>query len=274
MGLQGPSGSGKTMSALLIAYGLTNDWTKIAVIDTENRSSELYAHMGNFLVLHLNAPFSPERYTQAIQICEGSGIEVIIIDSTSHEWNGQGGILEVHGNMVGNSFTNWSKLTPRHNSFINTILQSSSHIICTIRSKTEYVLSEKNGKQVPEKIGLMGIQREGLDFELTLVLEIDIKHHATATKDRTGLFMGKPEFTITAETGTEILNWCSSGISSEAVQEMIQRSGDMKTLREVFNSHPEFQLLLNHEFQAKKQELEKPKPNGNTFKTKENGISK
>jgi AAA domain len=274
MGLQGPSGSGKTMSALLIAYGLTGDWTKIAVIDTENRSSELYAHMGNFLVLHLNSPYSPERYIEAIQVCETSGMEVIIIDSTSHEWNGQGGILEVHGNMVGNSFTNWSKLTPRHNSFINTILQSSSHIICTIRSKTEYVLSEKNGKQVPEKIGLTGIQREGLDFELTLVLEIDIKHNVTASKDRTGLFMGKPEFTISSETGKAILNWCSSGISAEAVQDMIQRSGDMKTLREIFNNYPEFQVMLNHEFQTKKQLLEKPKANGNTFKSQENGITK
>ncbi|MCO5950852.1 AAA family ATPase [Mucilaginibacter flavidus] len=263
LGLQGPSGSGKTMSALLIAFGLIGDWTKIGVIDTENRSSELYSQIGNYQVLHLNPPFSPERYIEAIQVCEQSGIEVIIIDSTSHEWNGQGGILEVHGNMVGNSFTNWSKLTPRHNLFINTILQSPLHIICTIRSKTEYVLSEKNGKQVPEKVGLTGIQREGLDFELTLVLEMDIKHHAVATKDRTGLFMDKPEFTPNEGTGEQILKWCESGISKEAVTDMIRTSGSMQTLREIFNKHPEFQVLLNAEFSARRKQLE-PNPKSKT----------
>lgn len=258
LGLQGPSGSGKTMSALLIAYGLTGDYSKIAVIDTENRSSELYSHIGGFQVLHLSAPYAPERYIQAISVCEQAGIEVIIIDSASHEWNGQGGILEVHGSMTGNSFTNWSKLTPRHNQFVSAIIQSKCHIICTIRSKTDYVLAEKNGKQVPEKVGLTGIQREGLDFELTLVFELDIKHHATASKDRTGLFMGKPEFSITAETGGQILDWCERGISKDAVTEMINRSGDMKTLREIFHSYPEFQVLLNAEFQSKKLMLEQP----------------
>ncbi|WP_295671109.1 hypothetical protein [uncultured Mucilaginibacter sp.] len=78
------------MSALLIAFGLVGDWTKIAVIDTENRSSELYSHLGNFQVLHLTPPFTPERYIEAINLCEQSGIEVIIADSTSHEWSGQG----------------------------------------------------------------------------------------------------------------------------------------------------------------------------------------
>src|SRR5690242_7927040 len=91
MALQGPSGSGKTYGALLIAFGLYNDWKKIAVIDTENHSSELYAHLGSYQVLHLSSPFSPERYIQAIRTCEKVGMEVIIIDSISHEWEGIGG---------------------------------------------------------------------------------------------------------------------------------------------------------------------------------------
>ena len=99
--------------------------------------------------------------------------------------------------MMGNSFTNWAKVTPRHNNFVQKILQSNSHIIATIRSKQDYVLSEKNGKMVPEKVGLKGVTREGLDYEFTIVLELDLKHQATATKDRTQLFMDKPSFIIT-----------------------------------------------------------------------------
>src|SRR4051795_9265264 len=103
MALQGPSGSGKTYSSLLVAYGLTGNWSSIAVIDTENHSSELYAHLGNFKVLHLHLPFTPERYIEAIQVCEKEHMQVVIIDSISHEWEGAGGILEVHSNMLGNS---------------------------------------------------------------------------------------------------------------------------------------------------------------------------
>lgn len=152
MALQGSSGSGKTMGVLLIAYGLCGDWSKIAVIDTENYSASLYAHLGQFSVVNIAAPFSPEKYIEAIRLCEEAGFKVIVIDSISHEWEGIGGILETHANMQGNSFTNWGKLTPRHNSFVQAILQSQVHIIGTIRSKQDYVISEKNGKQVPEKL--------------------------------------------------------------------------------------------------------------------------
>ena len=208
LGLQGPSGSGKTYSALLMAYGLVGDWNKIAVIDSE-QSADLYAHLGSYNVLHLFQPFNPERYISAIEVCEDHGIEVIIIDSISHEWEGTGGILDLHGSMTGNSFTNWAKVSPRHNAFVNKILMSDVHIISTIRSKQDYVLSEKNGKYVPEKVGLKGVTREGLDYEFTMVLELDLKHYASATKDRTGLFMDKPPFMITAGTGKVIREWCN-----------------------------------------------------------------
>ncbi len=97
-------------------------------------------------------------------------MEVIIVDSISHEWDGAGGIIDVHSQMTGNSFTIWSKLTPRHNPFVQTILPSQAHVICTIRSKQDYVLSEKNGKQIPEKRGLKGVTGEGTDYEITAVL--------------------------------------------------------------------------------------------------------
>lgn len=217
--LNGSAGSGKTTSALLMAYGLTNDWNKVAVIDTENRSSELYVGMniddiviGEFNTIQLSKPYSPEKYVQALELClKHNDIECIIIDSASHEWEGSGGVLDIHANMAGNSFTNWGKLTPRHNKFIETIVNANKHIIATFRAKSDYVMNEKNGKQVPEKIGLKAITREGVDYEFTLCFDIDIKHNANASKDRTNLFMDKPEFIINTETGRTLKQWSETG---------------------------------------------------------------
>ncbi|MBW0161800.1 MAG: ATP-binding protein [Sediminibacterium sp.] len=262
MAIQGASGSGKTYSALSLAYGLCGDWTKIAVIDTENHSSELYAHLGNYQVLHVEAPFSPERYIEAIQVCEKADIEVIIIDSISHEWEGIGGILATHSNMTGNSYTNWSKLTPRHNAFVQHMLQSPLHIIGTIRAKQEYILSEKNGKQVPEKVGMKGVTREGMDYEFTLVFNLDMRNQATATKDRTSVFTGQPEFRITQETGKKILQWCNEGEKTEQGGEgdLYQRINDCKSLDELlqlYYSDPNPKPKIKSAFTKRKAELQK-----------------
>lgn len=207
LSIQGPSGSGKTFSSLLIAKGLVGDWSKICVIDTENHSADLYSHLGNYNVLTLGKPFTPEAYNQAIDLCEKSGIQAIIIDSLSHEWEGEGGILDIHSSMVGNSFTNWSKVTPRHNALVQRILQSDCHVIATFRTKQDYVLSDKNGKMVPEKVGLKSVTKDGMDYEFTTVFDLDIHHNANCTKDRTGLFANVPH-KLNVETGTKILNWC------------------------------------------------------------------
>ena len=206
MALQGCAGSGKTYSALLLAYGLTKDWSKVAVIDSENGSADLYANLGAYNVLPIN-DYSPETYIEAINICENAGMEVIIIDSISHCWDY---LLEYHAGLMGNSFVNWGKVTPRQTAFIQRILKSKSHIICTMRTKQDYVLNERNGKMVPEKVGLKAVMRDGVDYEFTIVLDLDLKHHSVASKDRTGLFMGKPEFTITPQTGESILKWCNT----------------------------------------------------------------
>jgi hypothetical protein len=148
---------------------------------------------------------------------------VIILDSISHEWDGAGGILDIHSAMMGNSFTNWSKVTPLHNSFVNKILQSPAHIIATIRSKQDYILSERNGKMVPEKVGLKGVTRDGMDYEFTIVLDLDLKHNATASKDRTGLFMDKAQFMISDETGKTIKEWCNAGIKVSDIEVLIDQ---------------------------------------------------
>jgi len=261
LALQGPSGSGKTKSALLIAYGLCGSWDKIAVIDTENRSADLYADLGPYNVLPLAAPFSPERYIEAIGVCLKAEMQVIIVDSISHEWEGIGGILETHSGMQGNSFTNWSKLTPRHNSFVQHLLQCDAHIIGTIRAKQDYVLSDKGGKIVPEKVGLKGVTRDGMDYEFTLVFDLDNTLRAKATKDRTQLFFGKPEFIPTVDTGAVILKWCSQGVGSypEAIAadiiQAIHACTSNDELLALYNAHPLLQQSLNQEFGQRKQQL-------------------
>lgn len=260
LALQGPSGSGKTYSALLLAFGITGNWNKVAIIDTENHSADLYAHLGNYNVLSLTKPFSPERYISAIEVCEQEGMEVIILDSITHEWDGSGGILDIHQAMTGNSFTNWSKLTPRHNAFVQKFLQSGCHIISTVRTKQDYVLSEKNGKMVPEKVGLKGITREGMDFEFTLVFDLDIKHMATASKDRTGLFMDKPEMRITPEVGQKILEWCDKGKTLNEIISDIHSAQTLDTLREILRAYPEFRKELEPLAISRKQQIIKTPP--------------
>lgn len=212
LGLSAVSGGGKTYSALLLANGLVNDWSKIAVIDTENNSASLYSHLGDFNTIELSAPYTPERYIQAIKTCEDAGMECIIIDSITHEWDGKGGILEIHSAMTGNGYTNWSSLTPRHQRFLDSITQSKCHIITTVRRKQDYEMTlNERGKQTPVKVGLKEITREGFEYELTINFNLDEKHNCTASKDRTGLFMDKPFFTITEETGKIIKDWCMQG---------------------------------------------------------------
>ncbi len=254
MALQGPSGCGKTFSSLLLSFGLCNDWAKIAVIDSENHSSELYAHLGNYNVLQLTAPYTPEKYIQAIETCEKLGMQVIIIDSISHEWEF---ILEAHASLSGNSFTNWQKIGLRHKAFIQAILGSRSHIIATIRTKQDYVINERNGKMVPEKVGLKAVQREGLDYEFTLVFDLNIKNNAIATKDRTGLFSEKHENKISIETGKSIYNWCNSGvdIKTDDISNRINNCKSVGELLTLYNDFPQFNEVLKKEFEQRKREI-------------------
>ncbi len=231
MALQGPSGSGKTYSALKIAQGITC-WDNICVIDTENNSADLYSDLGPYNVLQITKPYTPEKYILALAECESKGMEVIIIDSLSHEWDGEGGILDIHSGMAGNSFTNWSKVTPRHNALVQRILNSSAHIIATFRTKQDYVLTDKNGKMVPEKVGLKSITRDGMDYEFTIVLDIDVAHNCTASKDRTGLFISEPPFHATEDTGKRIYDWCHDGALD--VKSQIESCTDIQELKDLY----------------------------------------
>lgn len=244
LGLSAVSGGGKTYSALLIAFGLCGDWSKVALIDTENGSGDLYSHLGEYNVLPLVAPYSPERYIDCIKTCEKAGMEVIIIDSITHEWDGKGGILNIADGMTGNSFTNWAKLTPRHQAFIDSILQSTCHVITTVRRKQDYNMTTEGGKTKVEKAGLKEVTREGFEYELTCNLELDQKHNATSSKDRTGLFADKPHFIPSIETGKMILEWCENGEDVEtAVTEAVAKLVNCETreeLKDLYDILPEY----------------------------------
>lgn len=211
LNIASPSGFGKTYSALLIAFGITGSWEKIGVIDTENDSASLYSHLGQFKTLSLNPPFTPDRYIQAVKICEEAGIEVIIIDSITHVWKGQGGLLEFQ-NSLGGRYQDWAKATPLYQKWLNAILQSKSHIITTNRKKQGYNMITEGNKTRVEKAGLDDEIRDGYEYEMTIALEIiNDKHMAKSSKDRTQLFVDKPEFVITVETGKTIKAWCEQG---------------------------------------------------------------
>ena len=227
IGVFGPSGSGKTKGALRLARGLCTSWDEVGVIDTEHNSANLYAHMGDFNTLVLEPPFSPERYIEAISAGIEAGLKVLIIDSISHEWEGTGGILEIMETLTGNSYTNWGKVTPRHNKFINTILQAPIHMICCGRTKNDVVLSKNDrGKDVPEKVGIKAVTREGFDYEMTLAFDLSKHHIATTSKDRTELFMGKPDLQLTEKMGQALAEWADSGEVDMAsqVKELIAQS--------------------------------------------------
>ena len=217
LGLASPSGGGKTYSALLIAKGLAGSWDKVAIIDTENGSADLYSHLGDYNVFPLTAPYSPERYIEAIQACEQAGMDVIVIDSISHEWSGVGGCLELQQiaterQRIKNTYTAWKDITPRHQKFIEAILQSKCHIITTVRSKTDYLQVEEQGRKSIQKVGMAQVTRDGFEYELTVSLELDVNHFAVTSKDRTRLFEGKPSFIPSEETGRMLKEWCEDGI--------------------------------------------------------------
>lgn len=260
IGLSGASGFGKTYSALLLAYGMTNDWSKIAVIDTENNSANLYAHLGEFRVLQLGAPYNPERYIEAIRACENASVEVIIIDSISHEWNGTGGCLEIHDRM-GGRFQDWAKLGERHQAFLNGILTSKCHVITTVRSKIDYSMDlGSNGKTKVVKHGLKPITREGLDYEMTLFFEIiNDKHLTKASKDRTGLFVDKPEFVISSATGRKLVKWCQGASLVEQARKEIEACNNIEGLRHLYQKYASERASIYPQIVQRKAEIENVK---------------
>lgn len=225
MALTGVSGAGKTLSALYIAYGMTGDWSKIALIDTEHERARLYANRsdlgtGEFLYAPFDPPYSPMRYKELVlqgALAVGSD-GVVIVDSFTHAWNNEGGVLDIKEQIAKqpgkNSYTAWHEAGIEQNNLVNTILAVDCHTIVTMRSKMDYAMVENDkGKMQPVKMGLAPIQREDTEYEFDIVLDIARNHVATASKDTT--FLDKFGAVITPELGVQLKEWLDNGVEPD-----------------------------------------------------------
>lgn len=274
LGIAAPSGAGKTYSALLLAFGLGG---KIGLIDTEHGSGDLYAHLGDYDIISIEAPYTVPKYLQAIKAFEQAGYSTIIIDSLSHAWAGDGGLLDKQGKIAdsgkANGFAAWRTITPEHNALVEAMLRSPCHIIATMRAKQEYVLETNDkGKQTPKKVGLAPVQREGMEYEFTVMLDVDMNHVASASKDRTSLFDGQ-HFKITPDTGKTLLEWLEMGVAPEVFDHGVFEGNqigmmdaqDMEQLKAAFTIAYKYCKRFNNEealaaantvYQGRKAELE------------------
>jgi uncharacterized protein YjhX (UPF0386 family) len=180
--IDGPSGSGKTFTALRLATALAKGG-KIAVVNTESGAVQKYIGLNpdgvpwDFDICELNS-FAPTAYAEAIIEAGKADYSVLVIDSLSHAWEGEGGALEMVTNASArNKFTAWKDVTPMHNRMIGSILRSPCHVIATMRSKVEYILEDDGkGKQVPRKVGMAPVQRAGMEYEFDLYCSMDWDH--------------------------------------------------------------------------------------------------
>jgi hypothetical protein len=220
MAIDGPSGSGKSLTALRFACALGK---KVAVIDTENRSSRLYlgeewdGHKLAFEVCDLKDSYSPSEYTAVIEEAGRAGFDVLVIDSLSHAWEGKDGALEIKDKSGDkNTYTAWKTVTPMHNKMVGAILSSPCHVIVTMRSKQDYVL-EKNdeGKMVPRKVGMAPVQRWGMEYEFTIYGSMDWSHIMTISKSRCSAVADAIVVKPGAAFIEPVLRWLETGINVE-----------------------------------------------------------
>lgn len=246
LALTGVSGAGKTLSALYIAYGITGDWDKIVLIDTEHERARFYADRedlgtGSFYYAPFSPPYSPERYKQLVyEAAETVGTDgVVIIDSLSHAWNNEGGVLDIKDKIAErpgkNSYTAWNEAGRFQNDLINTILAVDCHTIVTMRSKMDYVMQQNDrGKMEPVKIGLAPVQRDDTEYEFDIVLDIARNHIATASKDTT--FLDKFGQIITPGLGQQLKQWLDNGIDPVKCE-------SCKKIISAFNGRTEKQII-------------------------------
>jgi hypothetical protein len=216
--LTGPSGAGKTYSALAIATGMGK---RIAVLDTENGSASLYSDKFEFDVAELRPPYTPKRYAEIIQAAVKAGYDVLLIDSLSPVWAGEGGVLDKKEELDSrgkgqNKWVNWRIPKAEHQKLKDLIIHAQIHIIVTMRSKQAYgQIDDGNGKSKVQKMGMAPIAEPDIEYEFTTVLDLDAGHKAEASKDRTGMFDGQ-FFTPTKETGEKFIAWLNGAKPSDS----------------------------------------------------------
>lgn len=218
LALMGASGSGKTYSSLRLAGGMLKKLKelgqekngKILLVNTEASRGRYYANEFEYDIIDMTAPHSPERYVEVINFAVEQEYPILIIDSTSHEWEGKGGALELH-QAAGGTFQSWGKVTPRHDKFIQAIADSPIHLIATMRGKDAYEIEKSDtGKQTVKKLGVGAQQRNGFEYEFTATFSID-KEIATPQKDNTHLFQDLSGLKLSESDGVKVINWANSG---------------------------------------------------------------
>jgi hypothetical protein len=221
IGLWGKSGSGKTLTALKLARGLIGPEGKILVLDTEDSSSTIYADTETFDILPIEPPYDPMRLADIIQTV-APHYDVIILDSTSHEWMGQGGCLEQIDTeklrLGDNAWAAWSKVTPKHNRFVEGLTRCPAHLICCLRAKTTYKLvrNERTKKLEPVMTGEAPIQREEVPYELDILARLEPDGEGvqmSLTKSRYRNWHGKTFLNPTEALGQELAAWLNKGVA-------------------------------------------------------------
>lgn len=226
--LMGASGSGKSFSALRLATGMkseleeiTGEKWRIIVGNTEKARGVYYANEFEYAIQNLEPPFEPELFVSFMEYVEKLTNTILILDSSSHEWEGKGGCLEIHSRL-GGRYQDWAKVTPRHDKFINTLAGLEIPVIATMRGKDQYVMNESDNsgrkKTVVEKVGVGAKQREGFEYEFTATFMLDQKTNlATQFKDNTHIFDTEGDVKLTEDHGRKIIRWANNGKDKEVV---------------------------------------------------------
>ncbi len=215
LALAGTTGAGKTYSALVLAQAIGG---RVAVIDSERGSASLYADQFSFDVVDLTQ-HSVDTYASTIRAAAEARYDVLIIDSLSHEWMGKGGVLEEVDRAAAaqrSKFNAWNGPSQKHTTLIDEILAFPGHVICTLRKKMEYVLeTDAKGRQVPRKIGLAPVQREGMEYEFTCVFDLEPSGVVEISKHRTGSLLEERRTTLRreqlGEVGKLLVEWLNTG---------------------------------------------------------------
>jgi hypothetical protein len=189
---------------------------KVAVIDSErNRALE---YMDRFMFRHF-APqrFDPRDLCSLLARAGEHGYGCIVIDSLSHYWMGSAGALEIVDDAAagsrGNSMAGWKAYRPLESRMLNALLGFPGHVIVTMRVKTAYVIEkDEHGKSVPRKVGLKPDQREGIDYEFSLIGEMDRDHVMTVTKSTCPALVDQTIRNPGADVAMALKTWMSGGI--------------------------------------------------------------
>ena len=239
IGLAGPTGSGKTWTALEMATVLAEASDgRIAVVDTERRSASLYADRFDFDAMAMDPPYEPQRCADALRAAEANGYTVAVIDSLTHFWQGEGGTLDIVDAVAqksygGNKYAGWAVGTPALRYLVDTILGVDLHVIVTMRSKMDYVEEVVNGRKTYVRVGMAPIMRDGIEYEFTVLGDVDLEHRIVINKTRCAELDGKVIQPGRArDAAVTFLDWLENGEPDPAIEARERLTADLKALPE------------------------------------------